>query len=262
MAEINWGLSQPQDFVGNALQSYGAGQREGSMRRKRNALAMYGTDPEVAVNALRTEDPETAFQLEDRTREKTERDTLAAEKANSRKVFSQAASGDIAGAQKAAGEAGDQELYAAVSKLSADQKELKAQQTDEVSAVAYSLRQSPYGARKAAMQQLGPYLIERGFTQEQVAGFDPTDANLDGVIAQGATLKELLANAREDRIADAEQRRLDQQAEYNRGRLANGATNAQANVTRANKPPAARGGAPRVAGMSTEELIAAAKAMK
>ena len=262
MAEINWNLAQPQDFVGNALQSYSAGQREGSMKRKRNALAMFGTDPEGAVNALRTEDPETAFQLEDRTREAGERATLQAEKDTSRRVFSQAASGDIEGAQKAAGEAGDQELYTAVSKLSADQRAMKAQQTDEVSSVAFALRQSPYEARKAAMQQLAPYLMERGFSQEALASFDPTDANLDAVVAQGATLKEMLANAREDRIAADNSRRMDLTEEYNRGRIDIGKTNAGANVTRANKPPAARGGGSRVTGMSTEELIAAAKAMK
>lgn len=255
MAEINWNLNQPQDFVGNALQSYGAGQREGSMKRKRNALAMYGTDPEGAVNALRTEDPEAAFQLEDRTREKGERDTR-------KKVFSQAAGGDLAGAQQAAGDAGDQELYGAVSKLTAEQKAAKAQQTEEVSSVAYALRQSPYEARKAAMQQLAPYLMERGFSQEALAGFDPTDANLDAVVAQGATLKEMLANAREDRIAADNSRRLDETERYNRERSDIGRMNAGANVTRANKRPAARGGGSSLSSMTTEQLIAAAKALK
>lgn len=254
MAEINWNLAQPQDFVGNALQSYGAGQREGSMKRKRNALAMYGTDPEGAVNALRTEDPEAAFQLEDRTREKGERDTR-------KQVFSQAAT-DLPAATQAATESGDPDLMAAVSKLSSEQKAAKAQQTEEVSSVAFALRQAPYEERKAAMQQLAPYLMERGFSQEALASFDPTDANLDAVVAQGATLKEMLANAREDRIAADNSRRLDETERYNRERSDIGRMNAGANVTRANKKPAARGGGSSLSGMTTEQLIAAARALK
>lgn len=252
--EINFGLLQTPDFVGNALQSYDAGQRQATMNKKRNALAMYGTDPDKAISALKEVDPETAFTFEDRRRgdmeRKTRKDTLAQYATNP------------GAAQKTAMESGDPELIDAVSKLSAQDRALKAQQTDEVSAVAYALRNSPYEARKPALEQLGPYLSQRGFTPEQIANFDPTDANLDTVIAQGATLKELLANAREDRTAQSEQRRLDEQARHNREMERIGMTNAGANVTRANKVGTGGSGKKDLSSMSTAELVAIAKGLK
>lgn len=252
MAEINWNLLQTPDFTGNALAAYDAGQRQRNITGKRNALAMYGKDPQGSITALQEYDPEMAFNLQDRHRADLDRQTR-------KSVLGKAAT-DLAGATQDAYSAGDPDLINAVSKLSADQRAIKAQQTDEVSAVAYALRQSPYEARKQAFPTLAPYLTERGFTPEQIAGFDPTDTNLDTVIAQGASLKELLANAREDRQENDSRRRQDEVEEHNRRMEEIALMNAGANVTRAKRAGASKGGG--LSGMSTEQLVAALRGAK
>lgn len=44
------------------------------------------------------------------------------------------------------------------------------------------LRTMPYEQRRAALEQLGPRLSANGIPQEIIAGYDPTDANLDNDI--------------------------------------------------------------------------------
>lgn len=259
MAEINWNLLQTPDFTGNALAAYDAGQRQRNITGKRNALAMYGKDPQGSIAALQEYDPEMAFNLQDRQRADQDRQRKDADLQTRKTVLGKAAT-DLKGATQDAYSSGDPDLINAVSKLSADQRALKAQQTDEVSAVAYALRQSPYEARKQALPTLAPYLTERGFTPEQIAGFDPTDTNLDTVIAQGASLKELLANAREDRQDRENQRRQDELDRHNREMEKIGFQNAGANVTRANK--VGSGGKSSVSSMSTEQLVAALRGAK
>lgn len=261
MAEINWGLLQTPDFVGNALSSYDAGQRQRNVTGKRNALAMYGKDPQGSIDALRQYDPEMAAGMEDRQQVKADRLRADQDRQTRKDVLGKAAT-DLKGATQDAYASGDTDLINAVGKLSTEQRALKAQQTDEVSAVAFALRQSPYEARKAAMSQLTPYLTERGFTPEQVAGFDPTDANLDTVIAQGASLKELLQNAREDRQDRENSRRQAETERHNQRMEEIGLKNAGANVTRANKAGSSRSSGSGLSSMSTEQLVAALKGAK
>lgn len=48
----------------------------------------------------------------------------------------------------------------------------------------------PYEQRRAFIMQQAPALIAQGWTQEQLAGFDPTDTNIRGQIAIGTPLKD------------------------------------------------------------------------
>lgn len=80
MAEINWGLARTPDFVGNALTAYAAGDQARTKRKAQNALAMYASDPEGAVNALTMVDPAKAASLQelsDSRRKARARDTAA-----------------------------------------------------------------------------------------------------------------------------------------------------------------------------------------
>jgi len=236
MAEINWGLAQQQpDIFGNALNAFSAGQKQRSSTNRRNALAMYGKDPDGAIDALRTEDPEMAFGLEDRREKQRATQTR-------KDVLSQAGT-DVGGAQKAALATGDTDLINTVSQMSAQQKAAAAKATEEVSTVAYALRNSPYEERKKALPQLAPYLKERGYTDEMLAGFDPTDANLDTVIAQGATLLDLM----KQRDQQADNARADEKAKedarHNREMERIGGTKASASMISANRPRAGGGAA-------------------
>jgi hypothetical protein len=56
--------------------------------------------------------------------------------------------------------------------------------------VLSGLRNAPYEQRKARIQQLAPRLIEEGFTQEQIAAYDPTDERIAGDLAMAGQLSQ------------------------------------------------------------------------
>lgn len=244
MAEINWGMLQTPDFAGNALRYRQLGEEEGRQTATRNALKGYSANPDGAIQDLMGVDPEMAMSLQDRQRQDQEFQRGQQER-ETRKSALAGYGTDPNAARQAAMSSGDPELINQIAQMDEDQRKIAADNAEGVAAFAYSLTRMTPQARRAQLQnpQNVEFLTSKGLTAEQIAGFDPTDEGLAGIIAQGTSLKEMLAAQREDRTAAAEQRRLDLMEEYNQGRLAIGETNAGANVTRANKPPAARGGA-------------------
>ena len=244
MAEINWGALQSPDFAGNALRYRRAGEEDGRAIATRNALKSYGTNPDGAIQDLMGVDPDAAMQLQDRQRQDQERQRVTQEREARKGVFAGYGT-DPAASRQAAMATGDPELIRQIAEMDAEQRKVAADNAEGVASFAYSLKGMTPEARRAQLQnpQNIEFLAKKGLKPEQIAGFDPTDDALDAIIGQGMTVREMLTAQREDRVAEAEQRRLDLTEEYNRGRLAIGQTNAGANVTRANKPPAARGGA-------------------
>ena len=243
MAEINWGALQTPDFAGNALRYRRAGEEDGRETATRNALKGYGTNPDGAIQDLMGIDPDAAMKLRNQQRQDQEFQRGQQERETRQSVLKGYGT-DPKASRQSAMESGDPELINQISQMDADQRKIAADNAEGVASFAYSLKGMTPEARKAQLQnpQNVQFLTSKGFTPEQVAGFDPTNEALDAIIGQGMSMREMLAAQREDRTADAEQRRLDLTEEYNRGRLAIGQTSAGANVTRANKPPAARGG--------------------
>lgn len=105
-----------------------------------------------------------------------------------------------------------------ISQLDDQQRQTAARSAQLLGKTAYSLQGMPYEARKQAIAAMAPQLLQQGFTQEQLAAFDPTDANLSGMVSQAMELSDLLQNARtaqeaqwrqEDRKADNERQAAD-----------------------------------------------------
>jgi len=63
MADINFGLLQTPNVVGNAFTAFQAGSKLAADRREQNALAGFATNPRGAINALAAVDPAKASQL-------------------------------------------------------------------------------------------------------------------------------------------------------------------------------------------------------
>lgn len=70
---------------------------------------------------------------------------------------------------------------------------------DTLAAAAQTLRGLPYEQRRAALMQMAPTLEPLGLTAEQLQAFDPTDANIGGVVAQALGVKGLLEKEHRDR---------------------------------------------------------------
>lgn len=189
--EINFGLLQTPDFVGNALSGFEAGRRLRSARNKRNALAMYGTDPQGAINALRTEDPEMAFNLEDRQQKQADRAT----KIRGAQAY---AGGDMEGARTAFADAGDID---AIQGLDEQKRAAASKAAQDLATVAMSLKGQPYEARRQTLSdpQLQQFLADHGLPPDRVANFDPSDQALDVFINDAMTFKERLEQSNKDR---------------------------------------------------------------
>lgn len=196
--EINFGLLQQPDYFGNALASLDAGQRQRSSRNKRNALAMYGTDPQGAINALSTEDPELAFRLQDREsdladRKRKEGDRQA--RINATKAY---ATGDTNAARQELAGLGDMD---AIAKLDEASRAAAKQAAEDLAKAGLSLKNSPYEKRREALAdpEFQAWLGQHGFPQDRVAGFDPTDQALDTFIRDAMSFTEQLEQQNKDR---------------------------------------------------------------
>lgn len=233
-------LGQGPQF-GNILASYDQGREARKEHDVKGALALYDTDPEQGLSAMMKVDPVTGMKLRE---DYTAKRTAAAKQS----VFQEA---DPEKRLAAATETGDPATIEAVMKLDKGVREQKKEATDALGGFAFGLRTKvPYDQRKALIQQNIAGLQAAGFTPEQIASFDPTDANLDGVVSQMQTLDQAFKFA--DQQADNERAKAeaDERARHNlemegvAGRnAASSAARAGAAVTNANRPRPNSGGA-------------------
>lgn len=219
---------------GGILASYTAGQEARREQDVTGALALYDSDPEQGVAAMMKADPEKGMKL---------REDYSARKqdADRRGVFQQS---DPTKRREAATATGDPAVIEAVMKMDGAAREEKREATDAVGGFAFGLRAKvPYEQRRALIQQNAAGLTAAGFTPEQIASFDPTDANLDGLVAQMQTLDQAFKFA--DQEADNARADVEQQdrSDY-RGIMASVAQqNAGTRATVANRPRPPAGGA-------------------
>jgi hypothetical protein len=191
--DINWGALQTPDFASAALGGYKQGEAMRLDRAKRNALAKYSTDPDAAIAELtQAGDIQSALSLrkarqDDATLEARKRATTAY------------ASGDTAGAQKEALGGGEIELAAAFRSMDKDQRQTAREHASDTAAYANSLKGIPYEQRKARIAEDAPDLLRRGFSNEQLASFDPSDGNIDHLVSTAMDLKDQLDRADKDR---------------------------------------------------------------
>lgn len=193
MAEINWGLLQTPDIVGNALKYQIAGQERGRDDAKRNALKQYATDPDGAINALMGLDPVAATALR---KSRTEQAALDVQQ----KAGAAYASGDRAGGVKIATQGGQFDLAKQIADMGEAERKAAAERNGTLASVLFGLQDLPYEQRKARLAEIAPHAAQFNLTSEQVLGYDPTDANNQTLLAQSMSVKEHLEQA--DRRAD------------------------------------------------------------
>jgi hypothetical protein len=95
------------------------------------------------------------------------------------------------------GDLGSAELYRSqyqdqLAQMGEQEKAAAAKRAEDLARVAVSLKGVPYEQRPVALQQQLPMLQAMGMDPQQIQGFDPSDQNLDAVLAQVTPLQELL----------------------------------------------------------------------
>lgn len=181
---IDFGALQTPDFLGSALKHYDYGKKMRQDRDRQSALQMYASDPQGGVDAMMAVDPVMGLKL---------RDDATAQMASQRRAqISQQYATDPQGARTAAIGAGDFDLAGELGKLDEQGRAKAKENAERMAVIGLTLKKSPYEARKPAIQQLSSVLQASGFSPEQIAGFDPTDEAIDGLVASSMDLKTAL----------------------------------------------------------------------
>lgn len=222
-------LGQGPQFE-NALSAYKQGGVDRRQSNVRNALAAHKDDPtQAAPDLIANGELETGMALQDRGK--------ANAKEATRKRVLGGYTADPAAARTEALSSGDTELYNQVAKMDDNQRAVAAQHAEDIASVGYALKQIPPSKRKGiiASPQMVQFLQDKGFKPDQIASFDPTDENLNAIISQGSSLKELIAQTKAEGDAAFERDKFGETIRHNKATEGVAATNAGANVTRANK---------------------------
>jgi len=218
--DIQWErLAQPNQ-TGNLLAGYEAGKAAGVERDTKNALGLYAQgDAEGAYRALMPIDPEKAMAIRKAS------DAEKREKARTG-ILSQYGSGDTEGASKAALQSGDVDTLELINKMDERTAAMALKRTEQQATLLMPLLDVPAAERKARIGQLAPQLEAVGFSPEQIAGFDPSDANLNSLVNGVLGIKgqiEQRWKAKEYDLKktdmEADNRRGDAQLDVSRGQL-------------------------------------------
>ena len=122
----------------------------------------------------------------------------------------QAAGGDLTGAKAAAVAAGDFDLVKAIQGLEQEHRDTLKRRVDSAAPLAYEASKLPYEQRKAFIGANSQGLIANGWSPDELAGFDPTDQALHGIVTEAQSLKDIFD--REDKAAELAQRERDNAA--------------------------------------------------
>lgn len=104
---------------------------------------------------------------------------------------------------------GASQILDTITKMNKAQREDFGKRMEALSGVAAWLLSKPGPERRAALAQAAPDLMAQGFTAEQLNAFDPSDDNLNRVLAQAIGGKGMAEMAKDDRKfrADEDYRR-------------------------------------------------------
>lgn len=232
----DFSLLQTPDFARSALGGYAAGVQMRTQKVREAALQAYAKNPDAGVAAaLKGGDFELAKQMEDRQ--------LATEKRNAlRDIFKQnptasmqaesvgtptAAQGgavapSVATAPVASSGAPqiDQEAFArlyavdpqsaislqkSIADMDKSQREAAGKRFEALGGVATWLLSLPYEQRRAGLQQAAGDLQALGFTPDQLNAFDPSNDNLNRIMAQAIGAKGMVDFRNDERKFQADQ---------------------------------------------------------
>lgn len=204
--DIDFGALKTPDFLGSALAHYDYGRK---MRRERDqdeAYRLYDTDPLAAINVMRRSDPQQARQMR--------KDYDEAQEMQTRKDIGARALTDPEGATTDALNAGQYDTAAEIAKLTGDARKAARERAELFAQIGYGLKKQPYETRKAILERSKTGLIEMGLPEGEIDAFDPTDEALDGIITQGMSLADQLAEENRQRDDERAQQREDEMRQY------------------------------------------------
>lgn len=255
MDDINWGglVNRTNPFA-----EYSDGLQRGVQMRddrikiqreheRRKAYNLFATDPKGAETALMSAgDIDGAETIRKRR-------MAVAEEARRARVGGMVAKKDYAGAQAEAMGGGDFDMAASIANMDSESRKAARERSEDLGGFALAIKGQPYEQRKAIIAQARPILMEQGFTPEQIAAFDPTDANIQSLVASATDLKTALEQA--DRQADNQ--RADSQASETarHNRASEGQGNARIGIARSRESRVRNSAAvkPRVLGAQLPE---------
>ena len=203
MGDIRFDLLNPVDTGALTQQGFATGMAMVKQVQQRNALRSYLANPDdpQAYNALAYLDPQAASTLQQQ-RAFQRQDALARQQAAVKlAVGRQAATGDVAGAKATALSAGDFELIDTLNKMGDDERKQTVDRYVGTAPIAYQTSKLPYEKRKDYLASATPELKALGWTDQQLSGFDPTDAALAAIVGTGSKLSELVAADKPQYIA-------------------------------------------------------------
>jgi len=180
----------PDDF-NQFQQGWDASQnRLNQFARQRAGNMLAGGDVEGAANALyRAGDLTNGFTLQQHQQQLTDQQRTRQARAT---ALEQYQSGDVKGAMATAAGAGDAETLSAIGKLDDAGRAEATRRAGALATAGFSLKPLPYAQRRAALGQMAPQLASLGLNPDQIAGFDPTDANIDAITTQALGLKDAI----------------------------------------------------------------------
>ena len=129
-------------------------------------------------------------------------------------IGTQAAGGDLAGARRTALEGGDFDALGHITALETEQRAAIGRKIAAAAPLAYAARQLPetdVEGRRALITSNRENLIANGWTPEELAQVQPTNAFLDSFIASAQSVGDMIKHA--DSVADRQERRADRAAD-------------------------------------------------
>lgn len=99
--------------------------------------------------------------------------------------------GDFKGAESAALDSSDPDVWKAARELSAEHRALVERRISSAAPLAFKARQMPYELRRGFIAAGREKLLANDWTEDEVAGFDPSDERLDSILANGQKIADL-----------------------------------------------------------------------
>ena len=250
---IDWNAIKPTNALASYVTAFDAGRARGKEIGVQNALGRYKADPMGAADELMKYDPELGTRLR--------KDAQAQADTKRRQGYGAQFGQDPKAAIKAATEAGDLDIAAQLDTMNDEQIAAVTEQAQTIAAVGQKLATMPYEERVKAMQTLGPALVARGFPQEQIATFDPTDENIQAALLSVADLQKAIEPKiyKEGRkIVGLNPQTGEEMFDYEIEADPLDVEYRRAQINRLNRPPAARGssggGNPSAADIDVNEI--------
>lgn len=195
---LDWSILRsngPVDIAGNFARGYAIADKIVSQVHERNALGHLATNPgdPDALAQLYQANPEMGAHFEARAEQRRKALLDQQKEAAAAAVGQQYASGDAAGAQRAALSSGDFDLAKTLSDMGDADRKRVMDRFQAAGPLAYQASKLPPDARAQYLNANREVLKAAGWSDDELNRFDPTDAHLAGIIGISSKLQDLVS---------------------------------------------------------------------